>query len=120
MPYRVIVAGSRRFTDYARMCADLDYLLSARLPDVEIVSGGAPGADALGERYARQHGLSCRIVRANWRTYGRAAGPLRNVAMATMADAAIVYWCPGSRGSASMVRAAQQRGLRCVVRRFEP
>ena len=120
MPYRVIVAGSRRFADYARMCADLDYLLSARFPDVEIVSGGAPGADALGERYARQHGLACRVVRADWRTYGRAAGPLRNVAMAALADAAVVYWCPGSRGSASMVRAAQQRGLRCVVRRFEP
>ena len=63
-------------------------------------------------------GLPCRRFPADWARFGRAAGPLRNAAMAAVADAAVVYWRPGSRGSADMVRAAQARGLRVVVRRF--
>lgn len=116
--FRVVVAGSREFNDFERLCADLDYLLSRRLPDVEIISGCARGADTLGERYAAMRGLPCRRFPADWARFGRAAGPLRNAAMAAVADAAVVYWRPGSRGSADMVRAAQARGLRVVVRRF--
>jgi hypothetical protein len=32
----------------------------------EIVSGGARGADRLGERYARQRGLPCKVFPAQW------------------------------------------------------
>ena len=47
--YKVIIAGSRDFTDYPLLCSFADQTL-AGMEKIEIVSGGARGADALGER----------------------------------------------------------------------
>lgn len=50
------MAGGRDFADYELMKFKLNHLLSQK-KDIEIISGGARGADSLGERYAkeRQH-----------------------------------------------------------------
>lgn len=116
--FRLIVAGSRSFADRRRMWDDLDRMLSRRLPAVEIVSGGASGADALAVRYALSRGLPYRVFLADWDTYGLAAGPMRNELMALYGDALIVYWDGESRGTKSMIREARARGLRVVVRQF--
>ena len=117
--FRLVVAGSRSFGDYDRLAADLDRLLARRLPAVEIICGGCPsGADALAVRYARSRGLALRLFPADWAAYGRSAGPIRNRAMAMAGHALVAYWDGSSRGTASMIGAAQARGLRVVVRRF--
>lgn len=117
--FRLVVAGSRTFSDYERMAADLDRLLVNRFPNVEIVCGGCPsGADDLALRYANERGLRLRLFKAEWNTQGRAAGPLRNAKMAEYGDAVIVYWDGKSPGTASMIRCAAARGMRCVVRLF--
>ena len=116
--FKVVVAGSRSFSDFERLAADLDFLLSRRLPAVEVVSGGARGADALGERYACERGLALRVFPADWVRFGRSAGFRRNAEMAAYADAVVVFWDGVSRGSADMVARARSAGLRVVVRRF--
>ena len=117
--FRLIVAGSRSFADYARLAADLDRLLVNRLPSVEIVCGGcSAGADALAMRYARERGLALRVFPAQWRLYGAAAGPFRNAAMAAYGSALVAYWDGVSSGTASMLRCASAQGLRIVLRRF--
>jgi len=73
-PVRLAVVGSRTFNDYAFMCGVL-----GRFEIREIVSGGARGADALAERYARGRGLPVRVFPADWDTHGNSAGFLRNV-----------------------------------------
>ena len=62
---KVIIAGSRDFADYGLLKAYCDLLLSKQ-NDVEIVSGGAKGADTLGERYAKEKGYKLTIFEANW------------------------------------------------------
>jgi predicted Rossmann fold nucleotide-binding protein DprA/Smf involved in DNA uptake len=52
---RVIIAGSRDFNDYELLKKHCDYLLQNQ-KEVEIISGGARGADKLGERYASGEG----------------------------------------------------------------
>ena len=116
--FKLIVAGSRSFSDFDRLAADLDRLLVRRFPDVEIVSGGAAGADALAERYARSRGLAFRAFPADWRRWGKLAGPIRNRQMADYGSAAVVYWDGRSRGTADMISSASAAGLRVVVRRF--
>ncbi|MBQ2991677.1 MAG: DUF2493 domain-containing protein [Clostridia bacterium] len=118
--FKLIVAGSRYFKDYERMEKELDYFLSKREKDeIEIVSGGCPtGADAFAERYARSRGLALQVFPANWRRWGKMAGPLRNRHMAEYADALIVYWDGKSSGTANMIKEAEVCGLRIVVRRF--
>lgn len=116
--FRVIVAGSRHFNDYNRVKKDLDYLLSrrAREETIEIVSGGCRGADALGERYAREMGYSLSVFPAAWNRFGKIAGPIRNHQMALYADALVAYRAPGSRGTSSMISEAERAGIRIVVR----
>lgn len=84
---RCIIAGGRDFHDYAFAKHKLDAIF-ARQEVVEIVSGGAPGADALGERYAAERGWPVKRFPADW-SMGRKAGPLRNGQMATYAT---LWW----------------------------
>ncbi len=77
---KVLVIGSRGFDDYELLKETLDDLLS-NASDIEIVSGGAKGADSLAERYAKEKGCSCRVFPAEWSKYGKSAGYLRNAEM---------------------------------------
>lgn len=115
--FKVIIAGSRKFTDYALLKEKCDRILSAKLADpnieVIVVSGHASGADALGERYALEKGLKKEVYPADWKRFGRAAGPVRNAQMADVADALIAFPLSGeeNRGTKNMITLAQQRGL---------
>ena len=113
--YKVIIAGTRDFADYVLLCSFADEAL-AGMDDIEIVSGGARGADALGERYAREHGYALKVFPAEWKKWGRAAGPIRNGQMAGYADALIAFWDGRSAGTRDMIRKAEDRGLRVQVR----
>ena len=113
--YKVIIAGTRNFTDYAQLCSFADEVL-AEAEDVEIVSGGASGAAALGERYARERGHGLKIFPAEWKKWGRAAGPIRNAQMADYADALIAFWDGKSAGTRDMIRKAEEKGLQVQVR----
>ena len=50
--FRVVIAGSRYYSDYEKLRSTCDWLLSKKLADPEcqviVLSGGAPGADSLG------------------------------------------------------------------------
>jgi len=114
--FRVVVCGSRSFADFALLRSKLDVLLSRRLPDVVILSGGCRGADALGERYARLRNLPVERFPADWARLGRSAGWHRNEVMVKQADAVVVFWDGQSRGSASVISLAKilKKPLRVV------
>lgn len=81
----------------------------------EVVSGCAPGADTHGEFFAACKDIPVVEFPANWNTHGKAAGPIRNQAMADYADALILVWDGKSRGSRDMLRKARAKGLRVFV-----
>lgn len=117
---RIIIAGSRSFDDYARLEHILDaYIKDSR--DVTIISGTARGADQLGERYAAEHGIAVIHRPADWNTYGRAAGPIRNAEMAKLAVAdgchgvLFAFWDGVSRGTKSMIELGHKHGLDVYV-----
>lgn len=109
--FKVIVAGSRYFTDYAFVKSVLDDYLSNQT-DVEIVSGCAQGTDRLGEQYAEENGLPVKRFPADWNTYGRAAGPIRNKQMAEYADVLVLFWNGSSPGSKNMLKNAKEMNLK--------
>ncbi len=111
---RCIIAGGRDFHDYDYAKTKLDAIF-ARQSEVEIVSGGAPGADALGERYAAERGWPVVRFPADW-SLGRKAGPMRNGQMAAYATHLVAL--PGGRGTADMIRQARAAGL--AVRVMQP
>jgi hypothetical protein len=113
--YKVIIAGCRDFTDYPLLCSFADQTL-AGAEDIEIVSGGARGTDALGERYARERRYGLKVFPAEWKKWGAAAGPIRNGQMAGYADALIAFWDGQSAGTRDMIRKAEENGLCVQVR----
>ena len=114
--FKVVVAGTRTFHDYKLLRDELDRLLSRKLPDVIIISGGAKGADKIAEQYAHYHDLEMWVMLADWDKHGRAAGPLRNQEMAKVADAVVVFWDGVSRGTMHMIDAARakKKSLRII------
>jgi hypothetical protein len=105
--FRVIVAGSREFTNYTLLKNRCDFLLSQR-QDVVIVSGCARGADTLGERYAKERGYPIAKYPADWDTHGKKAGPIRNEQMAKNADALIAFPIGRSPGTRNMITQARR------------
>lgn len=115
--YKVIIAGGRNFNDYTLLKERCDFFLRNKLNEgrVVIVIGQASGADALGERYARETHLSIEVHPADWKKHGRAAGPIRNAEMAEVADALIAFWDGQSRGTKSMIELAKKKNLKVSV-----
>jgi hypothetical protein len=120
MAFRVIIAGSRTFSDYELLKDRMLYLLSNKdLSNVTILSGGARGADSLGERFAREHGCGLEVHRADWDRFGRSAGYKRNVEMAEAdANALIAFWDGSSLGTKHMIQISSDRGLQVRVVSF--
>lgn len=113
MSFKVIIAGSRDYSDYKELKQRCDFLLSKVQPhSVEIVSGGARGADSLGERYASERGYSCTRFPAQWHKFGRSAGYKRNLQMAEYADALIAFPLGKSVGTRHMIKTAKDHKLR--------
>ena len=117
--FRVIVAGTRTLRDYDLVRRTLDRYLAGKT-EVVILSWGARGADALGERYARERGLPVERFPADWKRYGRAAGPLRNQQMAERGDALVAFWDGKSRGTRHMIECAKRKGLDVHVVLLDP
>lgn len=109
---KVIIAGGREITDYELL---LKAVLNAGFDITAVVSGGAKGADSLGERFAEETGLELFKFPAHWEEYGRAAGPIRNETMAKFGDALIALWDGKSRGTKNMIDRATAHGLKIHV-----
>ena len=108
---RLIIAGGR---DYVPTVGDVQFLDSLPLPDV-VLCGGATGADEFGKDWAQVRRISVEMHPADWKQWGRKAGPMRNAEMAGMADALVLF--PGGAGTNSMFLCAKREGLKIYDRR---
>ena len=118
-PNRIIVAGSRTFTDYALLDRKLTHILQRLTPeDAVIVSGTAKGADTLAEHWAWQHRFEVLRFPAQWDVHGKRAGYIRNEEMLKVATHLVAFWDGQSRGTAHMIDIARKKGLKVAVVRF--
>ena len=82
--YKLTIVGSRKFEDFHLMlreyCAVLSPLNLDVEDDIEIVSGGAKGADTLAEKLASLNKLPFKVFKADW-SLGKSAGYKRNIEM---------------------------------------
>ncbi len=112
---KLIIAGSRTFTDYKKLCAECDNILQDQT-NIEIVSGAYyKGADKLGEQYAKERRYKLTKFPADWKRFGRAAGPKRNEQMANYADTLIAFWDGNSKGTKHMIQIAESKGLNTFI-----
>lgn len=107
---KIVVGGCRDFFDYSTVSAHLDALLKTHDPNdtVTFLSGHCSGVDQLTEQYARERGYSLLLFPAEWKRYGRAAGPMCNQAMVEKSDQVVAFWDGKSRGTKSLIQYAQK------------
>lgn len=118
MNTRIIVAGSRTFDDFMLLTKTLDSYITASKADkaeIEIICGGASGADSLGKKYANEKGYASRVFLPEWKRYRRGAGDRRNLEMAKYANGAkgvlFAFWDGESSGTKNMISHAASLSL---------
>lgn len=114
-PYRILVTGSRDWTDRDRVWLELGNAVAPVPVDRElvIVHGHCPhGADALADEWARKYGATVERHPANWRLEGKRAGFIRNARMVNLgADVCLAFIKNGSRGASHTARLAEEAGI---------
>lgn len=125
MSGRVLVCGGRRYgycspdatpAQVAKARWERDVLV--RVLDASgattIIHGEASGADSLAGAWAAEHGIPCLPFPADWKTHGKAAGPIRNQSMIDNAAPDVVIAFPGGHGTRDMKRRARKAGIPVV------
>jgi hypothetical protein len=112
---KLIIAGSRYLTNVKYLDMIDDLIKQNNLDPKEIVSGTARGIDTLGEIWARENGVPVVRFPADWNTYGKAAGLIRNSQMAEYGTALLVIRLEHSKGSRSMLECATRAGLSPII-----
>jgi hypothetical protein len=109
---RVLITGSREFTDVAVARAGIASACWLLGPYYTIVHGAARGADRLIEKLALELDIPTEAHPADWETHGKRAGFIRNQAMVDAgADLCLAFLvagqpCRGTRHCAGRAKAA--------------
>lgn len=118
MEKRIIIAGSRNFNNYALLKEKVSELID-HTDDNVIISGGAKGADTLGEKFAYESDMKLVKMPANWEKFGKSAGYIRNEQMAVYASKKngklIAFWDGESKGTVHMIKLARKYNLEVEV-----
>jgi hypothetical protein len=109
---RVLVCGGRDWTDEDTLYRILGKLTTVLVVDL-IIEGEARGADTMAREWARSAGYPVAPYPADWRTYGRRAGAIRNRRMLEEGrpDLVVAFPTPGSVGTHNMTRVARAAGI---------
>jgi hypothetical protein len=113
---RVLVCGDRYWTDKEM----IKEKLSKNKDNIDmIIEGGANGADRLASECAKELGIPVMEFPANWKKYGRAAGPIRNRQMLDEGKPEVVLAfhddITKSKGTKNMVEQARKRNKTVYV-----
>jgi len=104
----VAIIGSRDFYDYELLKSKITTILAMKKFEItKIISGGARGADKLGERFAREHNISTEIIIPDWNKLGKKAGILRNTEIIQKSDIVFAFWDGKSPGTADGINKAK-------------
>lgn len=115
MKNRVVIAGGRDYTNYDELKEVCDVYIKERYEDIEVVSGCARGADKLGQIWAKEYKIPIAKFPADWNNLGKAAGPIRNKAMAEYGNILIAFWDGESTGTKDMIDNAHKNRFKEVL-----
>jgi hypothetical protein len=87
---------------------------------IEIIEGGAKGADTLAHQWATEHKRPVHTFKANWEEYGKRAGFIRNKQMLDEGKPHVVlaFFSDShnkSKGTAMMIKLAKKSGIEVFV-----
>lgn len=98
---KVAIVGSRDFSRLELVGGKINALAvkAGGASQLTIISGGARGVDAEAERYALSIGANVEVFPADWDTFGKQAGYMRNIDIVDAADRVVAFWDGESKGT---------------------
>ena len=108
----VAIIGSRGFNNKKLLEKVLD---PVKDKITLIISGGAQGADSLGERYAYENVIKTKIFLPDWDTHGKSAGFIRNKEIVEASDVVIAFWDGESKGTQHSFKLAKKLNKRIKI-----
>ena len=120
---KILVTGSRDWDDKNAIVRALARHSGGDFRNVTVIHGDQRGADKLAGIAATELGMKVVPYPADWKRYGDAAGPLRNLTMIVMEhanrekppiDLCLAFPLPGSKGTRHMMTFAKHAGIRVI------
>lgn len=109
---KLAVVGSRGFRDEKKMSSHL-----AELAPAMVISGGARGADAMAEAWARRNGVETQIFLPDHKKY-RHPYHHRNRLIAEACDKLVAFWDGHSTGTKYTIDYARRIGKPVEIVRY--
>lgn len=109
---KLALVGSRDYTNYQEfkiIIAETLHKWNIKIADITlVVSGDAKGADTLADMWAREHKKTFTMFVADWKAFGKAAGPMRNTDIINEATHVIAFPSKLGKGTQDSIRKAQE------------
>jgi len=117
---KVLACGDRHWTDRDLIAGYLAVLKDEH-PDMVLCHGAASGADQIVGEEAEKLGIPVTAYPADWKRYGKAAGPIRNRRMLNEFRPDLICafhdHIDSSKGTKDMIGLAQSAGLEIELTR---
>lgn len=88
--------------------------------DLVIIEGGAKGVDRAAGDWATNNYALLKVYPADWNTYGKAAGYIRNQRMLDEGEPDLVVAFPGGKGTDMMIKLALRAGVEVLKIEYLP
>ena len=115
---KVLICGSRHYDNYDKVKETVKSLVDEH-GKIIIIEGGAKGADTLAKNAAIELGIEYREYKADWKRYGRAAGPKRNQLMIDTENPDLVIAfhedLESGKGTKDMLKRAEKEGVKTII-----
>lgn len=121
---RILVCGGRHFNDYDLLENTINGVIAENgCENIEIVSGHCVGADRLGELYAKKHNAQVKIFPAEWKKYGKRAGPMRNKQMVDYISdfknkIVVAFVRANTKGTRNTISLAKRANIRVIEKKY--
>jgi hypothetical protein len=112
---KLAIVGSRNFTDIDKFNKCITEVVELWGKPDEVVSGGARGADTLGEKWAQANGIPTTIYKPDWTKYGKRAGIIRNIDIITRASHVIAFPSKSGKGTQHSIKLAKEQSKKLLV-----
>lgn len=114
MSIRVLVCGGRTYNNKDIVYKVLD-LINSKYSISVCIEGGAKGADQLASRWATEKNIPIIEINADWETYGKAAGHIRNKQMIVEGLPDLVVAFPGGKGTENMIKQSKASKIKTII-----
>jgi hypothetical protein len=104
----ISVSGSRNFNNRDYLNSVLNYYSSS----ISLVKvGDAKGLDSMVIQYCQERSIPYQVLIADWKTHGKAAGPIRNIEIINGTTLLLAFPAPDSKGTINAMNYAFKSGI---------